>query len=183
MKKSKADHVERTALPGKQSASKQGRIEVIEMPKLEPGIHFTRMLKCLGVARGGLEKAVSIAEMRYSNDQKLISTMKAAVMFGEVSDLVTKVPIATTSDYAGALAAAYDAEQTVFGDFLEYLRPQTVSSKSIRVLCFMSSRSRSMRRSTICCDRLITSSTSARFGHTWHRSTALPDDCRSTRSC
>jgi hypothetical protein len=106
-------------------------VQVIE-PQLEPGIRFARMVKCLGVAKGNRAEAHRAAEVRYGDDKVLVATLKAAAMLGETSDLITKVPMAG-SDW-GALAALVCSEGMVFGDFLEYLRPQTLVGRASQVI-------------------------------------------------
>lgn len=86
--------------------------------KLEPGIAFARAAKCLALGHLEHRDAIQIAKSLYDGQDSVIAaTMR----------LVTKaaVPAATTasSTWAGALVGD---EGSVFADFVEYLRPQTI---------------------------------------------------------
>jgi HK97 family phage major capsid protein len=81
--------------------------------KIEPGIRFARLAKCVAMAKGSLGDAQRIAEAKYGDDHHLNAVMKAAVGAG--------------STIAGNWAAdLVSAEGAVFADFAEFLRPATI---------------------------------------------------------
>lgn len=86
--------------------------------KLEPGIAFARAAKCLALSHLEHRDAVSIANSLYQGQDSVIKATQR---------LVTKaaVPAATTTDSSWAGALVGD-ETSVFADFVEYLRPQTI---------------------------------------------------------
>lgn len=114
------------------SEARAGRISVRD-PEMPKGVRFARVARCLGLAQGNRAEALRIAEKAYASDLPTIATMRAAVEFGEVSDMAVKaaVPAGSTSDtqWAGSLVAAVSGEAGVVGDFLEYLRPKTIVGK------------------------------------------------------
>ncbi|HBO4166744.1 TPA: phage major capsid protein [Pseudomonas aeruginosa] len=86
--------------------------------KLEPGIAFARAAKCLALGHLEHRDAISIAKSLYEGQDSIIAATQR---------LVTKAAVsaATTSDatWAGPLVGD---ETSVFADFVEYLRPQTI---------------------------------------------------------
>ena len=99
-------------------------------PDLPPGIRFARAVKCLGLAQGSRHGAAAIAEQFYGDDQGVVDTLKAASRHGELSDLVVtkaSVPAGTTTETTWA--APLVRSDSVFADFLEFLRPQTIVGK------------------------------------------------------
>jgi hypothetical protein len=105
----------------------------VSPPKLPPGIGFAQLVKCLGTAERMRTDPVMIAARRYGSDSIVTATLKAAAMVGEVSDMAVKaaVPAGSVVDppWAGNLVTGVAGEQGVFGDFLEFLRPQTILGK------------------------------------------------------
>lgn len=86
-------------------------------PPLEPGIRFARFAKCIGLAHKMHIDPVSIAQQRYgASDPVIVNVVKAAVA------------AATTGNatWAGALVGD---ETSVFADFVEFLRKQTILGK------------------------------------------------------
>ncbi|HCF5688182.1 TPA: phage major capsid protein [Pseudomonas aeruginosa] len=86
--------------------------------KLEPGIAFARAAKCLALGHLEHRDAIGIAKSLYEGQDSIIAATQR---------LVTKAAVAaaTTSDatWAGPLVGD---ETSVFADFVEYLRPQTI---------------------------------------------------------
>lgn len=85
-------------------------------PDLGKGVRFARVVKCVGLAKGSLHGALSIAESMYSDDHGIQNVLKAATMAGTVTD----------ATWAGNLVGD---ETSVFADFVEFLRPMTVLGK------------------------------------------------------
>lgn len=86
--------------------------------KLEPGIAFARAAKCLALGHLEHRDAIQIAKSLYGDQEQIV---------GATARLVTKAAVdpATTTDpeWAGALVGD---TASVFADFVEYLRPQTI---------------------------------------------------------
>lgn len=86
--------------------------------KLEPGIAFARAAKCLALGHLEHRDAIGIAKALYDGQESVIAATQR---------LVTKAAVAaaTTSQatWAGPLVGD---ETSVFADFVEYLRPQTI---------------------------------------------------------
>src|SRR5690625_432645 len=86
--------------------------------KLEPGVAFARAAKCLALGHLEHRDAIQIAKSLYGDQEQIVRATER---------LVTKaaVPAATTTDstWAGPLVGD---EGSVFADFVEYLRPQTI---------------------------------------------------------
>jgi HK97 family phage prohead protease len=72
-----------------------GAIRVRE-PELPPGIRFSRVVRCLGLAQGNRGAAVMIAEQKYPDDTGIQNVLKAAVAAGDT----------TSTTWAGALVGA-----------------------------------------------------------------------------
>ena len=87
----------------------------VEEPKLPPGIEFARYAMCLMAAKGNTTQAVEIARKRYPSQGRVQSVLKAAVDAGTTTD----------PTWAGALVDY----QMFAGDFIEFLRPQTIVGK------------------------------------------------------
>lgn len=80
--------------------------------KLEPGIEFARFAMCLGAAKGDLSTAYAIAKNRYGHNPRVVSVLKAAVAAGTTTDPTWASPLVEYAEFTG--------------DFLEFLRPQTI---------------------------------------------------------
>lgn len=112
------------------AAARAGGHVRISSPKLEPGIRFARVVKCLGLAQGNRGEAARIAEERYYDDPGIQNVLKVAARGGEVSSMVTKAAVeaasTTNPNWAGWLVGD---ETSVFADFAEWLRPMTIVGK------------------------------------------------------
>jgi len=99
------------------TAAAQTRHSVIVMPPpLPPGIEFARYAMCLMTAKGNTSAALEIARERYPDNPRIHNILKAAVAGGTTTD----------PTWAGALVPEYP---TFAGDFVEFLRPQTIIGK------------------------------------------------------
>lgn len=87
-----------------------------ERPKLEKGCEFAQFAICLAAGRGNLLQSFEIAKTRYADNEDLIGIMKNAVTAGTTTD----------PNWAGNLVIPY---QRFTGDFVEFLRPQTILGK------------------------------------------------------
>lgn len=87
---------------------------VIKAPKLDPGIAFARLARVKALAKLDGESPRTIAKELYGEDSPVFRLLSKAA-----------VPAATTANatWAGALVGD---ETSVFADFVEWLRPQTI---------------------------------------------------------
>ena len=119
-----ADDAE-TAKPVDDTEKRKSAVSTVRAPaqakntqKLEPGVAFARAAKCLALGHLEHRDSVQIAKSLYGDQESIVQATQR---------LVTKaaVPAATTTDpsWAGALVGD---EGSVFADFVEYLRPQTL---------------------------------------------------------
>jgi HK97 family phage major capsid protein/HK97 family phage prohead protease len=92
-----------------------GQVVTSMRRNLPPGIEFTRYAMCLLQAKGSPEMALRIAENRYPDEQRVQNVLKAAVAAGTTTD----------PTWAGALTQYVDFA----GDFINYLRPETIIGK------------------------------------------------------
>lgn len=117
--------------------SRNTTVYVEREEKLEPGIEFTRFAMAMAAAKGDVPRARALMETHYPKQVRAISVMKAAEqigtsvdrMIGAKMELMSKTAIAggTTTDSTWALPLV---EYNQFaGDFVEYLRPQTIIGK------------------------------------------------------
>lgn len=86
--------------------------------KLEPGIAFARAAKCLALSHLEHTNAVDIAKSLFNGQDQVIAATQRLVRKAAVAAATT-----TDSTWAGALVGE---ETSVFADFVEYLRPQTL---------------------------------------------------------
>ncbi|HBO3547950.1 TPA: phage major capsid protein [Pseudomonas aeruginosa] len=97
---------------------KEVQVRAKNTQKLEPGIAFARAAKCLALGHLEHRDAIGIAKSLYDGQDSIIAATQR---------LVTKAAVAaaTTTDatWAGPLVGD---ETSVFADFVEYLRPQTI---------------------------------------------------------
>jgi HK97 family phage major capsid protein/HK97 family phage prohead protease len=87
-----------------------------EKPKFEKGCEFAQYARCIAAGRGNLLQSQKIAENFFGYNEDLVEIMKNAVAAGTTTD----------PNWAGNLVPAY---QRFTGDFVEFLRPQTVIGK------------------------------------------------------
>lgn len=85
----------------------------VKAPAPEKGIRFARFAKCIGLAHKTHRDPISIAEERYKDDPTIAAVVKAAVSAGNTGN----------ANWAGNLVGE---ESSVFADFVEFLRPQTI---------------------------------------------------------
>ncbi|MEI4482223.1 MULTISPECIES: phage major capsid protein [unclassified Phyllobacterium] len=90
------------------------RAGTVKAPRqLEKGIEFAQFAICLGAAKGNLMQAEQIAKSRFGDNEALNVSLKAAVNAGTTTDATWAAPLV-------------DTYQRFAGDFVEFLRPQTV---------------------------------------------------------
>jgi HK97 family phage major capsid protein len=99
------------------SAGRNGTtVQTVHVQKpLEKGIEFARFVLCLARSRGNVPQALDIAREHYPTMTRIHTVLKAAVAAGTTTDPA----------WAGALVDY----QAFAGDFVEFLRPQTIIGK------------------------------------------------------
>ncbi len=112
--KAMAKPVEPTpAAPGEK---REPHITVVSNAKrLEKGVGFGRWARVVALSKGNLMDAERIAARMYPDDHSLNTTIKAAVAAGSTTDSTWAKPLVNVENYAG--------------DFIEFLRPQTIIGK------------------------------------------------------
>ncbi len=98
------------------SSAARAAVSVVKSDTPEPGIRFARMVKCVGLAKGSLSEAFTIAQARYPNDDVMLRLMKTGVAGGTTLQSTWALPLVPTD--AG-----------VYADFAEFLRPLTIVGK------------------------------------------------------
>jgi HK97 family phage major capsid protein/HK97 family phage prohead protease len=91
-------------------ASRSGIITVKD--NLAPGQEFARYVKCLAQAKGNIMQAEQIAAAQYPDSPRIQTVIKAAVAAGTTSDPTWAAPLVEYTNFTG--------------DFIEFLRPQTI---------------------------------------------------------
>lgn len=86
---------------------------IVRAPEqLEKGIAFARFAKCLAAGNGSRSEALDVAKSRHPDDIKLHHVLKAAVAAGSTTDPAWAGNLVEYQEYAG--------------DFVDFLRPQTI---------------------------------------------------------
>ncbi|QWY83560.1 major capsid protein [Rhizobium phage RHph_X2_26] len=98
------------------AAAARSAVVVKNTAAVEKGVGFAQFAICLGAAKGNLMQAKEIAQTRFPDNHELNIAVKAAVAAGSTTDPA----------WAGPLVDSY---QRFAGDFVEFLRPQTILGK------------------------------------------------------
>lgn len=114
MNVAKATPVDNTPNAKAVAANRAGALPAVAKKhnNLAPGQEFAQYVMCLGAAKGDLHTAKSIAESRFPTSERIHNTLKAAVAAGTTTDATWALPLVEYNQFAG--------------DFVEYLRPQTI---------------------------------------------------------
>lgn len=99
--------------PATDSYTPRGISAVKRLEKLDKGIRFARVVRCLGLSKGSRSDAVEYAKELYPQDDVIQTIVKAAVPAGST---------VTGNWGAGLVGEGSD----VYADFVEFLRPQTI---------------------------------------------------------
>lgn len=96
--------------------------------KMEKGIEFARYIMCMAKAKGDVDTALKLAKKHYSTNTKLVGVLdfeaNGATKMVELLQTKATVPAGTTLD--STWAAPLVDYQDFAGDFVEFLRPQTI---------------------------------------------------------
>jgi HK97 family phage major capsid protein len=117
----------------KSAQASRASVQVKNTQKLEPGIAFTRHLMCELAAKGDKEKALRIAQQEYPEMESLQKGLALSTEFerqgGLEAAMQLKAAVAagttTNATWVGNLVQYQDYA----GDFVDFLRPQTILGK------------------------------------------------------
>ncbi len=100
-------------------------VAVKNTEKLEPGIEFARYAMCLLATKGNSEQAFRLAERHYPQNERVVKSLKFQAEGGKFEHIMkATVEAGTTLD--STWAAPLVDYQNFAGDFVEFLRPQTL---------------------------------------------------------
>lgn len=91
-------------------------IRVTVKQELPKGVAFARLAKCKALSKMQQVPAYEMAEALYPDDQRISRILKAAVAAGTTTQATWAAPLV-------------GEESSVFADFVEFLRPQTILGK------------------------------------------------------
>jgi len=95
-----------------EASESRGGARVMITDQLPKGIEFARFAMCLATAKGNTSQAFEIAKARFPDQTRIHEVLKSAVAAGTTTDPA----------WAGSLVQY----QQFAGDFVEFLRPQTI---------------------------------------------------------
>ncbi len=95
------------------SAARAGHQIIRVTDNLFPGQRFARLAMCVGMSKGSRSDAISLCQQHYPDDARMLEVIKVAVGAG------------TTASGGGPLVQYTDFT----GDFVDFLRPQTIIGK------------------------------------------------------
>lgn len=96
------------------AAARSPHVVAVER-KLPQGVEFARYAACIGAAKGNLMLAHEMAKSRFKDNPRIATVLKAAVAAGTTTDATWAAPLVEYVQFAG--------------DFVEFLRPQTIIGK------------------------------------------------------
>jgi HK97 family phage major capsid protein/HK97 family phage prohead protease len=116
-----ANKAKATAVPATPNAERISVPAVAKAPMAEKGLALAQVAKFLGRAQGNRHEALEMAKQAANNsgnrlDPRVVGVLKAAVAVGSTGNAA----------WAGNLVGD---ETSVYADFVEYLRPQTIIGK------------------------------------------------------
>lgn len=95
---------------------------------LEPGIEFARFVMCQVAARGDAVKALTLAKAHYPQMDRVVKALDMQANSRGIAELI-KADVAAGTTLQTTWAAPLVDYQNFAGDFVEYLRPQTIIGK------------------------------------------------------
>lgn len=97
----------------KAASEARAGVQIKSNEKIEPGIEFARFALALTAAKGNPAVAVEIAKRKLGENNAVVTSLKAAVSAGTTTDTEWALPLV-------------DTYQRFAGDFVDFLRPQTI---------------------------------------------------------
>jgi HK97 family phage major capsid protein len=105
-------------------------VQLKQVEKLEPGQAFARFVMCHVAAKGNAQMALALAQRHFPASEQIVGVIKAqseGYNLAAAMQLKTNVNAGTTLD--STWAAPLVQYQNFAGDFVEFLRPQTIIGK------------------------------------------------------
>jgi HK97 family phage major capsid protein len=107
--------------------SREG-VTVKNTQKLEPGMEFARYAMCLIAAKGMPDQALRMAQTHYPQNERIVKAIELQCQRGSMEMLMKADVAAGTTTHATWAGPLVDY-QNFAGDFVEFLRPQTIIGK------------------------------------------------------
>lgn len=105
------------------------RVQVRE-ERREPGIEFTRYAMLMIAARGNPMQAEQIAKQHYPNERRILNVLKSEISGNPMNgNLLEKAAITGGTTLDATWASPLIDYVNFSGDFIEFLRPQTILGK------------------------------------------------------
>jgi HK97 family phage major capsid protein/HK97 family phage prohead protease len=103
-------------------------VKAAELPK---GIEFARYAMCLAKAQGNARDALDIAKSQYPDQARVLNVLEAQKSMGSrgMSEMMEKAAVLAGTTVGTTWAAPLVQYQQFAGDFVEFLRPQTIIGK------------------------------------------------------
>lgn len=93
--------------------------------KLEPGIEFTQYVMCQAKAKGDTQKALNMAKNYYGDSESVVKALEFENSNGGFESVMKSAVAAGTTLHSTWAAPLVDYQRFT-GDFIEFLRPQTI---------------------------------------------------------
>lgn len=106
----------------------RGLATVKNTQKLDPGIEFARFAMCHIAARGNIDQALRMAKTHYGDNERIVKTIQLQGDRGGL-DMMMKATVEAGTTLDTTWAAPLVDYQNFAGDFVEFLRPQTIIGK------------------------------------------------------
>ncbi len=101
-------------------------VQVRPADKLEKGIEFARYAMCQAAAKGNPETAVRLAKAHYPQNERIVRSLQFQLDRGSNMEAFMKATVAAGTTLDSTYAAPLVDYSTFAGDFVEFLRPQTI---------------------------------------------------------
>lgn len=107
--------------------SREG-VTVRNTQKLEPGMEFARYAMCLIAAKGAPDQALRMAQTHYPQNERIVKAIELQCQRGNM-EMLMKADVAAGTTAHATWAGPLVDYQNFAGDFVEFLRPQTILGK------------------------------------------------------
>jgi HK97 family phage major capsid protein len=109
------------------SNSREG-VSVKNTQKLEQGIEFARYAMCLIAAKGAPDQALRLAQTHYPQNERVVKAIELQCNRGNM-EMLMKADVAAGTTTHTTWAGPLVDYQNFAGDFVEFLRPQSIIGK------------------------------------------------------
>lgn len=101
-------------------------VQVKNTQKLDKGIEFARYAMCLLAAKGNLDMAVRLAKSHYADNERVVKALDFQMQRGGGFERIMKATVEAGTTLDATWAGPLVDYQNFAGDFVEFLRPQTI---------------------------------------------------------